>query len=102
MLRASERQCKKSHASIVELEKLTDTMSVNLKKAQDQYKACKAAELEARTALERVNGSEERVKAELATIQHELEGAREEAGRLRIEIESLETARRSFPGCVNG
>ena len=82
MLRAFERQCKKLRASRAKMEKVMDSMSMNLKKMGEQYDLCKVAELEVRVALEQARKDEEKARMELAIVQHNLEEARDEAGGL--------------------
>ena len=65
------------------------TMSTNLKKAQEAYKACESAGQEAKKASERALRSEGRAKDELVTVRRELDDARKEAGRLQAEVEGL-------------
>ena len=82
MLRASERHRKKSRASQADLEKLMDTMSVNLKKAQEAHKASEVAEQEARKAFERASRNEEKARTELASVRRELSSTWAEVGKL--------------------
>ena len=90
MLRASKRHRKKSRDSLTEMGKLMDTMSVNLKKAQEAHKATEVAEQEARKASERAFRNEEKARAELALVRRELSNTWAEVGRLRAEAEVLE------------
>ena len=90
MLRASERHRKKSRDSLTEMGKLMDTMSTNLKKAQEAHKATEVAEQEARKASERAFRNEEKARAELASVRRELSNTWAEVGRLRAEAEVLE------------
>ena len=99
MLRASERHRKKSRASQAELEKLMDTMSINLQKAREAHKATEVAEQEARKAFERASRTEEKARAELTSVRRELSSTWAEVGKLRAEAEvlvaQLEEARRA-------